>query len=251
MLNENQIVSNWEKRLQILETEYPDRNHVLLPMYKEMEERMIMMPASGVEHYHNAFPGGYVDHILRVRECAIELYNSWKKLGANVSGFTLQELCFTALHHDLGKTGFPGAGNETYMPNESEWHRKNQGKIYSHNTNNPFATIPDLSLYLLQYYNVPVSWNEYLAIKIHDGLYDDANKPYYISRAPEAKFKNCMPILLHHADHMASTIEYGFWKSSKADVNITEQKSVKSPMKKIVSPIADTKLKDAFEELFK
>ena len=40
---------------------------------------------------------------------------------------------FVALNHDIGKMGFPGEGNETYLPNDSEWHRKNMGKIYKVN----------------------------------------------------------------------------------------------------------------------
>ena len=42
-----------------------------------------------------------------------------------------EELIFVALNHDIGKMGFPGEGNETYIPNDSEWHRKNLGKEYN------------------------------------------------------------------------------------------------------------------------
>lgn len=250
MLNEQVIHDNWNRLLQLIHTDFPERAPQLLKIYNEMEDRIVLMPASGVEHYHNCFAGGYVDHILRVYDCAITLYESWKKMGANVDGFSLEELKFTALHHDLGKVGFPGEGNETYRFNDSEWHRKNQGKIYKHNTENPFCMIPDLSLYLLQNYNVPVSWNEYLAIKVHDGLYDDANKPYFIARAPEAKLKNCLPVLMHHADHMASIIEYDRWKLNNGKVVSTSGTPTKSTIKKVVTPISDGNLKSAFDELF-
>jgi hypothetical protein len=56
---------------------------------------------------------------------------------------------------------------------------------------------------------------EYQAIKIHDGMYDDANKPYFVSRSPQAKLKTNLPIILHHADHMASIIEYERWRNGK------------------------------------
>ena len=75
--------------------------------------------------------------------------------------------------------------------------------------------VPDLSIWLLQEYGVKLSWNEYQAIKIHDGMYDDANKPYFVARSAQAKLKTNLPLLLHHADHMASQIEYERWRNSQ------------------------------------
>mgnify|MGYP001418382341 CR=1 FL=1 len=89
------------------------------------------------------------------------------------------------------------------------------GRLYKHNEKIPFTMVPDLSLFLLHKYNVNMSWNEYQAIKIHDGIYDDANKPYFISRSAQAKLKTNLPVILHHADHMASQIEYEQWRNHK------------------------------------
>jgi hypothetical protein len=148
-------------------------------------------------------------------DCALTLHNTWTVTGADMSGYTEEELLFAAMHHDLGKSGFPGDGNEVYQVETSDWHRKNQGKLYKTNSNIPFAMVPDLSLWLLQEYGVKVSWNEYQAIKIHDGMYDDANKPYFVARSAQAKLKTNLPIILHHADHMASIIEYERWRNNK------------------------------------
>jgi hypothetical protein len=41
--------------------------------------------------------------------------------------------------------------------------------------------IQDRSLFLLQKNRIEMSEKEFLAIKLHDGLYDDVNKPYYMS----------------------------------------------------------------------
>ena len=136
-------------------------------------------------------------------------------MGADMSGYTTEELMFAAMHHDLGKVGFPGDGNEVYQVETSDWHRKNQGKLYKSNANIPFAMVPDLSIWLLQEYDIKMSWTEYQAIKIHDGMYDDANKPYFVSRSPQSKLKTNLPIILHHADHMASTIEFERWRNNK------------------------------------
>ena len=215
MLEAEKIKSNWERYRELVNQFFPTRKDALNKMYDELEDRMVFMPASSMEHFHNAFSGGYVDHVLRVMDCALTLHNTWTVTGADMSGYTEEELLFAAMHHDLGKSGFPGDGNEVYQVETSDWHRKNQGKLYKTNSNIPFAMVPDLSLWLLQEYGVKVSWNEYQAIKIHDGMYDDANKPYFVARSAQAKLKTNLPIILHHADHMASVIEYERWRNNK------------------------------------
>jgi hypothetical protein len=73
--------------------------------------------------------------------------------------------------------------------------------------------IQDRSLFLLQQYGISMSEKEYLAIKLHDGLYDDVNKPYYISFNPDSKFRTNIVYILHEADFLASKIEYDRWKN--------------------------------------
>lgn len=223
MLEAEKIKENWERYRGLVNEFFPTRKDALNKMYDDLEERLVFMPASSMEHFHNAFSGGYVDHVLRVMDCALTLHNTWTVTGADMSGYTEEELLFAAMHHDLGKSGFPGDGNEVYQVETSDWHRKNQGKLYKTNSNIPFAMVPDLSLWLLQEYDVKVSWNEYQAIKIHDGMYDEANKPYFVARSAQAKLKTNLPVILHHADHMASIIEYERWRNYK---NGTPTKSV-------------------------
>ena len=216
MLEAEKIKTNWEMYRAIVNTTFPARKDALNKMYDDFEDRIALMPASSIAHFHNAFAGGYVDHILRVIDCTKALYVTWKSMGADMSGYTEEEMIFAAMHHDLGKIGFPVDGNEVYQVETSDWHRKNQNKMYKHNENIPFSMVPDLSIWLLQEYDVKMSWNEYQAIKIHDGMYDDSNKPYFVARSAQAKLKTNLPILLHHADHMAAQIEYERWRNRNA-----------------------------------
>jgi hypothetical protein len=243
-LTAEQLQDNWNRLRKIINDEFPSRSKDINIIYDEFEERIMMMPASSMEHFHNAFPGGYVDHILRVYDCALTVYNSWQSMGSDMTGYTLEELKFAAIHHDLGKIGWPGKNGEVYIPNDSEWHRKNQGRIYKVNPENAFAMVPDLGLWMLQQYNIKVSWNEYQTIRIHDGLYDEANKPYFISRFPESKLRVNMPVVLHHADHMASVIEYERWKTGN---NNSPKKAV---VKKVIGKMVTTSSSDA-SDIFK
>lgn len=225
MLEAEKIKSNWEQFNLLIDQHFPTRAKELHNMYADFEDRIALMPASSMAHFHNAFAGGYIDHVLRVIKCAGILYDTWKATGADMSGYTREELMFAAMHHDLGKAGFPNDGGEVYIFNDSEWHRKNQGKMYKYNPNNPFSMVPDLGLWVLQNFKVPVTWNEYQAIRIHDGLYDDANKPYYISRSADSKLRTNLPVILHHADMMAARIEYEQWRDNAPAKSTTKKKA--------------------------
>jgi 23S rRNA maturation-related 3'-5' exoribonuclease YhaM len=65
----------------------------------------MLMPAAHKKEYHNAFPGGYVEHVNRVVRCALKQMDLWAEEGADMTTFTMEELVFSALNHDLGKMG--------------------------------------------------------------------------------------------------------------------------------------------------
>lgn len=210
-----QLQENYNKFLSYIETYISgDRKTKLMKLYTDHAERIMLMPAASIDHHHNTFPGGYVDHVIRVVECALKLKNLWAASGAYID-YTDEELVFAAINHDLGKIGTEEA--EQYQVNDSEWHRKNQGKLYKHNSVNPFMTVPDRSLFILQGRGIPMSLNEYLGIRLHDGLYEEANKPYFLSHTKEAKLRTNLPIVLHHADHMAARIEFEKWNENSQE----------------------------------
>ena len=255
MLEAEKIKQNWETYRDRVNDLFPTRKDQLNKMYDDFEDRLAMMPASSMAHFHNAFAGGYIDHVLRVMDCTETLYDVWFHLGADMAGYTKEELMFAAMHHDLGKVGFPGDGNEVYQIETSDWHRKNMGRLYKHNENIPFTMVPDLSIWLLQEHGVSMSWNEYQSIKIHDGMYDDSNKPYFIARSAQAKLKTNMAIILHHGDHMAAQIEYEQWRNHKAGTPKTvseKSKSTKSTAMKNLAennPNIGSSIADIFKDM--
>jgi len=248
-LDEKQVADNWLTLMDIIDKEFDgERREKLAEMYTFFQDRMMTMPASSFEHYHNCFAGGYVDHVIRVIQCASYNHELWQKMGSDCSGYSREELIFAALNHDLGKVGTQD--HEMYKPNPSDWHRKNQGKLYEINPEIPFMSVPDRSLLLLQEFGIKFSQNEMMGIKLHDGLYDDANKPYFIAFRPESRLRINLPIVLHHADHMASQIEHERWKSSSStSVKSAKQVARKAYNSKTVSGASDS-AKDMFKDLF-
>ena len=171
-------------------------------MYEVFGDQLISAPASGKIHYHNAFPGGYLDHVVHVAETSMKVATAYKAIGGQID-FTKQEMIFAALHHDLGKLG--SEAGAYYLDQDSDWHRK-RGEMYTYNDNIQYMTVTDRALYLLQKFNIKVTEKEWLAIKMSDGLYDDGNKAYY---KPFQKYamKTNLPYVIHWADHMACTAE--------------------------------------------
>ena len=104
MLTAENIQSNWEKHLKIVDHYIGDRKNDINSMLEHMSETYIMAPASGKSWHHNAFAGGYVDHVNRVVQYALEQHKLYQKMGGTID-YTEEELVFSALFHDLGKLG--------------------------------------------------------------------------------------------------------------------------------------------------
>ena len=206
-LSAEQIQSNWEEfHSNIKKYIKGDRQTQLLAFYTKFQDRLVMMPASHKKEYHNAFPGGYNDHVNRVVRCALKQYELWKEEGADITTFTVEELVFSAINHDLGKMG--DDTHESYLPQTDKWRKDKLGEDYMHNKAIAFAAVPDRGLFLLQQHDVKYTFNEMIAIQTHDGLYDSANEKYLKSYMPETKPRTSLPFILHQADMMAARIEF-------------------------------------------
>ena len=209
-LTPQQIEQNWNKLRNIIQDTFEgERLDNLNKMYDHFEDRMCMAPASGKEHFHYAHVGGYVEHVLHIIDYSQQLRSVWEKNGATIN-FTDEELIFAAMHHDLGKVG--DLEHDYYVPNESEWHRKNQGAIYTHNKELQHMTVTDRAIFLLGHFKVPMSEYEYIGLRLTDGMYEEANKAYYVAYQPERQLRSNIAYILHQADMMASRIEYDMWK---------------------------------------
>ncbi len=206
-LTPEQIQENWNEFLDNIDTHITgERKEQLLNFYKKFEERFIMMPAAHKAEYHNAIPGGYIDHVNRVVKAAIKLEEVWEEFGCNTSTYNLEELVFSAINHDLGKFG--DDDNDAYIPQTDQWRKDKLKENYTFNTKLPFASVPDRGLFMLQSHGIKYSFNEMMAIQTHDGLYDEANNKYLKGWAPEQKPRTSLPYILHQADLMAARIEF-------------------------------------------
>ena len=130
-------------------------------------------------------------------------------------------------------------------------------------------TVTDRAVWLLNHFGIEMTQIEYLALRLTDGMYEDANKGYLMGFGEGKNLKSNLPLILHQADMMATRLEKERYMFSKdSDINYSEilnpelkeerkkeeQKSVET-IKKAVSTnktpdILSDKSKDLFDELF-
>jgi hypothetical protein len=233
------------------------RKTALRNFYEKYAERIMLMPASHKKEYHNAFPGGYIEHVNRVIQAALKINSVWEDFGVN-KNYTIEELIFSAMNHDLGKMG--DEENESYIPQTDQWRKDKLGEDYKFNDNLEYMSVPDRGLHLLMSNDIPFSKNEMLAIKLHDGLYDDSNKSYLMSWRPETRPRTSLIFIVHQADLMAARIEFEHewlpkFKNSLPTANkdiILTPKLKKTPTKvKALSSIKSEGLKGVMDNFFK
>lgn len=204
-LSEEQIQSNLSRFYELINKYVSgDRKDKLIQFYKSIEVTLATAPASSRLSAHNCFIGGYVDHVVRVTEAALVFDKVWDRFN-QTKDYTVEELVFCAINHDLGKLGTND--QPFYIPNDQQWQIEKQGVYFKYNPEIPHMRIADRSLFCLQRAGISVNEREFLAIKLHDGLYEESNKSYYITYNPDYEIKSNLPYVLHQADLMASRVE--------------------------------------------
>ncbi len=189
-ISPEKIAENFEK-FESLCKRLGDRSENVLKMVEHLGERLALCPASARIEHHSCFPGGLVDHSLRV------LTTAGKLAKAHGCDFPLESLIISCLFHDLGKVG--DENEDYYVVQKSDWHR-DKGMLYDYNDKISYMSVPHRSVYLMQRFDIKLSSEEYLAILLNDGQYVEANKPYAM-REP------LLSMVVHQADAFSTMWE--------------------------------------------
>lgn len=202
-LTPEEIEQNWKKFVSLCERT-GDRAPALSKMLDELDERLCLCPASSKTEYHGAFPGGLVDHSLRVLNNVVALNKTY---GWNLPK---ESMIIAALFHDIGKVGLPGKGaeNDFYVEQTDPYWRDKRGEVYTYNNDITYLTTPDRSVFIMQHYGVRLTPDEWLAIKLNDGFVVQDNKPYCLKESP-------LVFAVQTADYISTMVEKGvkFWPS--------------------------------------
>jgi len=190
-LSPEDIASNFDKYRSLVE-KIGDRSEPALAMVDHLGERLALCPASSKREYHAAVPGGLVDHSLRV------LSNAMKLCKAFSWDIPRDSLIIGALFHDLGKVG--DHEQDYYLPQTDSWRQDKLGEMYTHNRKMQYMTVPDRGVWLCQHFGLKLTQEEFLAIKLNDGHFDETNAPYKMKEPTLA-------VAVHMADLIATREE--------------------------------------------
>ena len=101
--DEKTLETNYNKFIEAIKKSFEgERLEKLLHMYsmEELGPNLMLSPASGNVNYHNAYEGGYIDHVMNVARNSLRMMKLYKEAGGIID-FTQDELLFSAFHHDL------------------------------------------------------------------------------------------------------------------------------------------------------
>ena len=142
-------------------------------LLKFLGEDLYTAPASNMESMYNAYPGGLIDHILKVTKYTLFLNDSLPE-NIRLTKESIIKVCFI---HQIGKV-------KLFKFCESEWHRKNQGKMYDFNNDLVSMRVSERSLYYAMSNGVKFTEEEYSAIMMFDKA-DDQMAQYHNSTLGE------------------------------------------------------------------
>ena len=149
--------------------------------------RLTLCPASSKQQLHSAFPGGLIDHSLRVLKNALRMI----KVAPDVfSDIPEESVIFASLAHDLGKLG--DLDNERYLMQDNDYYRK-RGNVYELNTS--LAPVYETSLFILQNFGIKMSYQEWQTISSIDNQ-SHVDSKYDLKEIP-------LVLLVNQADRLS------------------------------------------------
>lgn len=196
------ILENWNKLMKIIEDNFSGTlKENILKLHNHFEERIIEAPASGRPEYHNCFPGGYLDHVLRIIDTGLDVKHQFLKMNVEVT-CTDADIILAAMFHDLGKVG--DLTTPYYIVQTDEWRRNKLNEFYTYSKELENLSVSDRALWLLQHFDIKVSQEVWKAIKMADGMFDDANTKLYRLGSNN---QNILHYIIHFADWMSTVAE--------------------------------------------
>ena len=140
-----------------------------------IEGRVVSCPASSKLDQYGAYPGGLVEH-------AITVTNYLSKLNKLYSlNMPKSSILKVGLFHDLGKIG--NLEVDLFIEQDSQWHIDKLGQMYKFNEKIQKMSTSHRTLFLLQYFNIRISEDEWIAIQVAQGSHFEENR-FYVGAEP-------------------------------------------------------------------
>jgi hypothetical protein len=136
----------------------------------DLGDRIVECPNSPKLEQTGCYPGGLIEISLRVA-------STMRKLNETLDDkLPTSSIIRVGLLHEIGKIG----DLETlhFLDQDSDWHRDKLGQMYKYNEEMDKMTYAHRALWLLQYYGVSLSRDEWEAIATSGGYHLEENRFY-------------------------------------------------------------------------
>ena len=172
MYKERDVETLWEKYsnlLKRLENENVDK------LINAMDQRILMSSFSQREKEPFCGIGGNVEYALELAKKASALN---KALNYDLNKASIIKCSLLSI---LGRVGT--LTQNRYIDTTSEWHKEKLGQYYDWNEDCPKYQINDMTLFILQNYNVHLNWDEWNAISLIKDMTSEDNKFYNMHKS--------------------------------------------------------------------
>jgi hypothetical protein len=175
MNNFEKIKDNWEK-FESLCRRLSDNN--LNNLLDSVGERILMCPASTRTDQYGCYPGGLVDHSLKVTAAMRRLNDAYD---LDLTAPSIASILKAGLLHDIGKIG--DLEKDNFIEQDSDWHRDKLGQLYKFNEDLHRMSVSHRTLYILQNFGVTLTSDEWLSIQLAQGSHFEENR-FYVGHEP-------------------------------------------------------------------
>jgi hypothetical protein len=164
MLTKEQIQKNQERFLEV----NGKQQMFTQALVQFLGDAYFTAPASTMLSLHNAFPGGLLDHSIKVCRNMIQM-NRMLPTDMQVAEKSIYKVAFLA---EIGKTFL-------YRPCLSKWHRENQGKMYEFDESLTSMRVGERSIYYALQFGVELTQEEFQAVLNVDKPLDDLQAKWH------------------------------------------------------------------------
>ena len=166
-LKERDVVSLWQKYENLVKI---TRDEGFINLVEQQGQRILECSYSQRESEPFCGIGGLVEYSLELLKICKNLNETLKY---DISPQSMVKVCLLT---DIGRIG--DLHNDRFIVCESEWHKEKLGQYFDWNEACPKFNIQDMSLWLSQFYNVKLNWEEWQSILLSKDFTSEEVKFY-------------------------------------------------------------------------
>lgn len=167
MYKERDVEVLWNQYTNLL-SKLKDEN--IDKLVESMDQRILLSSYSQKDKEPFCGIGGLVDYSMNLVKRSNSLM---KELNYDLDKASIIKCCLLSI---IGRVGT--LTRNRFVETKSEWHKEKLGQYYDWNESCPKYQVNDMTLYLLQFHKIHLSWEEWQAIFLLGNVLSESNKFY-------------------------------------------------------------------------